>query len=1056
MRLAALIAWSVRARYLVVAATVLLALAGALSLRHAPLDALPNVAEPQVIVRSAYPGRTPEQVERELAYPLATALAGTPGAAAVRGVSMYGESFLYVVCAAGTDAEAMRVRVAQRLQEVQPRLPAGVTPALGPDASGVGWIFQYALIARKVALSPGALRAVQDTYLKPELQSLPGVAEVASVGAEAREFRVDLDPRRALAHGLAPEAIGEAIVNANVSAGGGALDLGQRRVVVAADNRLHSLSDLRAVPVRTEGGALRLDDLAHVSEGPAAAIGYTDVDGRGAVTGGIVIARQGENVLDVTTRVKARLAELARGLPEGVELTPLYDRSTLIVDALRNLRGRLLEEVAVVFIVCVLLLGSLRAASAAALALPLGLGVAALALAWQGIELNIMSLGGIAIALGATTDAAIVMTENVSRRLARRDSETSRLDVIARAAAEVGPALFWSLLLITVSFLPVLLLGGREGRLFAPLAVTKSWLMAVACVLGVTLIPALLALLVREGDDETHSPWLHRLQHGYRVFLNAILARPRQLAVLATIALVSVAWPLAHMGTEFMPPLDEGDLLYMPTTSPGMTGTHVRELLQRTDALIAELPEVEHVFGKAGRADTATDPAPLAMLETTIKLKPRAQWRPGKSSADLIAELDAKLRLPGLLNSWGYPIRTRIAMLSSGVKTPLGLRISGPDWRANERIATAAAAALGTLPGVRSAIAARAGRGEYLDLKLDRAHATALGVDAAALGRYAGFLTGTDAVTTVNGDSTEKIPVTLRVTPALRASLAALRELPLVSGDGAVPLAAVATLTRRQGPSEILSEAGRPVSYVYVDIAQGDAAQVMASAAPRLAALALPAGVAVAWVGEHEDYGRAMQRLLLIAPLVLCAVIALLYAVFHDLKRVALILLTLPFALVGALWLVYLLDFRFSVAVAVGLIALAGVAAEFSVVMVLYLDNAVREAGATLTDRDWHRAVLAGAVQRLRPKLMTVAVISASLLPVMLSDAVGCDVMQRIAAPMLGGMLSAPLVSMLLLPVIYHRALRAWSVRGSELSVAAPPPAISPAACAGSAPGPAH
>jgi len=1053
--LAAVIAWSVRARHLVIAVTLLLAFVGTLALRHAPLDALPNIAEPQVIVRTAYPGRTPEQVEREVGYPLATALSAVPGATAVRGVSMYGESFLYVVCAAGVDAEAARVRVAQRLQEAQPRLPVGVTPTLGPDASGVSWVFQYVLVATDADRSPGALRALQTDYLAPELQSLAGVAEIATVGAEAREFRVDLDPRRALAHGVAPQAIAAAIADANVSAGGGAIDIGQRRVVVTADNRLRDLDELRGVPLLDGGGALRLEDIAQVSEGPAAAAGYTDLDGRGPVTGGIVIARQGENVLDVTTRVKARLAELARGLPPGVRVEPVYDRSTLIVDALGNLRGRLLEEVVVVFAVCLLLLGSWRAAGAAALVLPAGLGVAALALAWQGVELNIMSLGGVAIALGAMTDAAIVMTENATRRLGQRGAGETRLETIARAAVEVGPALFWSLLLITLSFLPVLLFSGREGRLFAPLALTKTWLMAIACALAVTLTPALLAVLVRDGDDEARSAWLRRLQEAYRALLEATLARPRTLAALAVLALLSVLWPLSRMGAEFMPPLDEGDLLYMPTTAPGMTATHVRELLRRTDALIGELPEVERVFGKAGRADTATDPAPLAMLETTIRLKPRAEWRPGKTTADLVAELDDKLRLPGLLNSWGYPIRTRIAMLSSGVKTPIGLRVSGPDWRAAEQAAVAAAAALADLPDVRSATAARAGRGEYLDLRLDRHRAAAFGLDAAALGRFAALLTGAEAVATVSGEGAERIPVTLRVAPDLRASIAALRELPLVTADGAVPLAAVATLDRRQGPSEIMSEGGRPVSYVYLDVARGDAKRLMDAAAPRLAALALPAGVSIAWVGEHQDYARAMQRLWLVAPVAVLAVLAMLYAVFRDFARVALILFTLPFALVGGLWLVHLCGFQFSIAVAVGLIALAGVAAEFSVVMVLYLDNAVREAGPALPAGAWRGAVLAGAVQRLRPKLMTVMVISASLVPIMLSDAVGCDVMQRIAAPMLGGMLSAPLVSMLLLPVIYHYCLRARPEAAGAPGTA-PPPSGSPAAWTGSPPGPAR
>jgi Cu(I)/Ag(I) efflux system membrane protein CusA/SilA len=1030
MWLNAIIDASVRWRYVVIALALGAAIAGVLAFNSLSLDALPDISDPQVIVRTAYAGQTPEQVERQVTYPLASALAATRGAVAVRGISMYGESFLYIVFSKPDELERARTRVLERLSEVQRQLPDGAVPTLGPDASGVGWVYQYALVDRSGRLAPDALRDLQDYYLKLELQGVPGVAEVATVGGQQREFRIEVDPRKAAARGVSPQQIAAAFTAANRSGGGGTLDLGHRRTVVSADNRLRTLDDMRDIVIPLDGGRapLRLTDVAAITVGPAPPAGIADLDGLGQVTGGIVIMRQGENALAVAAAVKRRLTELAAGLPEGVAWVPVYDRSQLIERAVDNLQKRLLEEALVVFLVCLVLLWSLRAALAAVLVLPIGILSACLLLRVQGLEVNIMSLGGVAIAIGAMMDAAIVMVENVNRRLAAEAAQGARrLQVITSACVEVGPALFFSLLLITVSFLPVLLLGGREGRLFAPLAYTKTYTMAMACLLAVTLTPALLALLVRRAQSEDSNRFIRALQRIYRAGLRAAIRRPRALLLLALLATLSAAWPLLRSGGEFMPPLDEGDLLYMPTTLPSLTATTAAQLLRGTDAIIKALPEVAHVFGKAGRAQTATDPAPLAMFETTVMLKPKTQWRAGKTTQDLIDELQQKLQIPGLLNSWGYPIRTRIAMLSSGVKTPLGLRITGPDWVVTERFANQAAAVLQGLPGLRSATPSRSNEGVYLELSLRRERAAALGVSARQLEQFSAMIAGAAKVDTVIGDGSERYAVILRLQPELRADLAALRALPVATAAGSVPLEEVADIRLRRGPAEIRSEGGRPAAYVYVDLHDIDASRFVAAAAPRLAALPLPPGCALEWVGEYREYEQAKTKILLIVPIVLLAVAILLYAVFREPLRVLMIMATLPFALVGGLWLVYALGFHLSVAVAVGFIALAGVATEFGVIMVLYLDSAVKEYRERYGDLDaerWLAAIMSGAVKRLRPKLMTVTVIAAGLIPIMLSDAAGCDVMQRIAAPLLGGMITAPLLSMFLLPLVYHGLLR--------------------------------
>jgi Cu(I)/Ag(I) efflux system membrane protein CusA/SilA len=1029
MGLTGIINVSVRWRYAVIALALIAAIGGGIAFNNLALDALPDVSDPQVIVRTAYVGHTPEQTERQVTYPLAAALASTRGAVAVRGVSMYGESFLYIVFADPAELERARTRVLERLSEVQRQLPEGAVPTLGPDATGVGWVYQYALVDNSGKQSPAALRALQDYYLKLELQTVPGVAEVATAGGQAREFRIEVDPRRAAVYGITSPQIKKAFQDANRSGGGGALELGQRRVVVSADNRLRTVDDMRAIALPRAAGLapLRLMDVATVSEGPAPQTGIADLDGRGQVTGGVVIMRQGENALAVTSAVKQRLHEIAAGLPAGVSIVPVYDRSLLINHALSNLQQRLIEEGLVVFAVCFLLLWSARAAFAAVLVLPIGLLMACLLLLWQGIEINIMSLAGVAIAVGAMTDAAIVMVENVNRRMAEHKDNGDRLQVIASACAEVGPALFFSLLLITVSFLPVLLLGGREGRLFAPLAYTKTYLMAMACLLAVSLTPALLAIFMRRAQIEEDQRWIRALQQGYRSVLNKVLDHPRSMFFCAVLTAVSALYPLYRAGAEFMPPLDEGSLLYMPTTSPSLTAREAAKLLRGTDAIIKSLPEVEHVFGKAGRAETATDPAPLSMFETTVTLKPKSAWRPGKSTADLIDELQQKLQIPGLLNSWGYPIRTRIAMLSSGVKTPLGLRITGPDWNVTESLAAAAANRLQDLPGLRSATPSRSNDGVYLEISLHREKAAAFGITAAQLEDFSALIAGAEPIDTVIGEGAERYAVTLRLPPHLREDLAALRALPVATATGSVPLEEIGELHLRRGPTEIRSEGGRSAAYVYLDLDGIDPSHFVEAAAPQLAALKLPPGCALEWVGEYKAYAEAKARLMLIVPIVLLAVVILLYAVFREIRRVLLIIATLPFAMVGGLWLVYLLHFQLSVAVAVGFIALAGVATEFGVIMLLYLDNAVeeqRERGDTLDALSWRAAVVSGAVKRMRPKLMTVAVIAAGLIPIMLSDAAGCDVMQRIAAPMLGGMITAPFLSMVLLPLSYFRWFR--------------------------------
>jgi len=1024
--IARVIDWSLRNHFLVLLACVVLAVWGGFAARGSALDAIPDLSDVQVIVKTSYPGQSPQTVEDQVSYPLTRALLAVPKTAAVRGVSMYGESLIYVIFEDGTDPYWARSRVQEYLAQVQPQLPAGARPALGPDASGVGWVFQYALVDRHNRYDLDQLRAVQDFFLRYELQGVPGVAEVASIGGMVRQFQIEVDPNRLARHGLGLRQIEEAVRASNGEAGGATLEMGHAEYMVRMRSNLRSLDDFATIPLGIDsmGVPLRLGDVAHIQTGPEPRRGVTDLNGEGEVVGGIVVMRHGSNALDTVKRVKERLESLKKGLPPGVELVVTYDRSGLIEAAIDTLGRKLLEESVVVALVCLIFLLHLRSALVAVVTLPLGILVAFIVMKAQGVSANIMSLGGIAIAIGAMVDAAIVMVENMHKHLERAGETRNYSEIARNSAIEVGPALFFSLLIITVSFLPVLTLTGQEGKLFAPLAYTKTYAMAASAALAVTLVPVLMVYLIRGRlVPETRNPVNRVLQNAYRPLLMGALRRPRLTLLAAALALASIAWPVSRLGSEFMPPLYEGDLLYMPTTLPGLSIDEVANILQVTDRLIAGMPQVERVFGKAGRAETATDPAPLSMLETTILLKPRDQWPPGESIEDFIRKLDATVSLPGLTNAWGYPIRTRIEMLSTGIRTPVGARITGPDLAGIVEVAQAVEAALKTVPGTRSAFAERATRGRYIDIELDRMQAARYGVSVADVQYLVRMAIGGENFTTVI-DGRERFPVNLRYPRGYRDSLDALAASRVTTATGThVPLGEIARLRIVDGPAEIKSENGRLTGYVFVDLDSSDLGAYIAAAQAAVdRAVALPPGYAVEWTGQYTHLQHARARLMWVVPLTLLLVFVLLYLHFRNLGKVALVLGCLPLSLVGGVWMIYALGYQHSVAVAIGFIALAGVAAEFGVVMLLYLDNAIaqfRQSGRLNTREDLHQAIIEGALLRIRPKVMTVLVIVLGLLPILFSESIGADVMKRIAAPLVGGMVSAALLSLILIPVAY-------------------------------------
>ena len=1031
--IAAIIRWSVANRVLVVVAALALAVAGAIAVRSTPVDALPDLSDVQVVIRTSYPGQAPQIVEDQVTYPLTTTMLSVPGARTVRGYSFFGDSFVYVIFEDGTDLYWARSRVLEYLNQVQSRLPPTARASLGPDATGVGWVYQYALVDRTGQHDLSQLRSLQDWLLRFELKSVPGVAEVASIGGMVRQYQIVLDPERMAAYGVSQQRIADAVRAANGETGGAVVEMGEAEHMVRASGYLRTLEDFNAIPIGLGAGGVpvRLSDVAWVQLGPEMRRGIAELNGEGEVAGGVVIIRAGENARAVIGAVQARLTELERSLPAGVEVVTTYDRSSLIDRAIENLSGKLLEEFIVVALVCALFLFHIRSAMVAIVTLPLGVATAFLVMRLQGVDANIMSLSGIAIAVGAMVDAAIVMVENAHKKLERwRDDHDGEMPqgadhwrVVTEAAIEVGPALFFSLLIITLSFLPVFTLQAQEGRLFAPLAFTKTYAMAASAALAVTLTPVLMGYWIRGRiPHENDNPVNRVLSRLYQPAIDFALLNPRLILLVALLAFATTAWPLSRLGGEFMPMMDEGDLLYMPTALPGLSASEASELLQQTDRLIRTVPEVESVFGKAGRAETATDPAPLEMFETTIQLRPRSEWRPGMTPERLIEELDRVVQVPGLTNVWVPPIRNRIDMLATGVKSPIGVKVSGPDLASIDAAARAIEAAARDVRGVSSAVAERITGGRYVNVDIDRFAAARYGLNVEDVQAVVSGAIGGENIGEVI-DGRARYPINLRYPREVRDTLERLIALPIVTEEGLrLTLGEVARVEIADGPSMIRSENGRLSAFVYVDVRGRDLASVVADLQRAVASQHLPAGVSIAYSGQFEYLARAAERLTIVGPATLAIIFLLLYATFRRFDEAAIVMASLPFALTGGIWLVYLLGYDFSVAVAVGFIALAGLAAEFGVVMLVYLKNALQERvdrGEAITASLVADAVREGALLRLRPKAMTVAVILAGLFPILWTGGAGAEVMRRIAAPLVGGMLSAPLLSLFVIPAAY-------------------------------------
>jgi len=1032
--IAALIRWSLGNRFLVLMATVIVTAWGVVALRATPLDALPDLSDTQVIIRTTWPGQAPQIMESQVTYPLTTTMLAVSGARAVRGFSMFGDSFVYVLFDDGVDLYWARSRVVEVLNQVQSRLPAAARSSIGPDATGVGWIYQYALVDRSGRNDVAQLRTLQDWFLRFELKTVPNVAEVASVGGMVRQFQIVLDPDRLATYRISQSMVSAAVARANQEAGGATLQLGEAEYAVRANGYLRTLDDFRAIPLLTTdaGVSVRLGDVARVQIGPEMRRGVGELDGEGEAAGGVIVMRSGKNALATIAAVKTKLAELQHGLPEGVEIVPVYDRSNLIERAVANLSNKLFEEFIVVAVVCAAFLFHLRSALVAIVSLPLGILAAFIVMQHQGINANVMSLGGIAIAIGAMVDAAIVMIENAHKHVEHWVHEhpgqplagEAHWRVIGDAAAEVGPALFFSLLIITLSFVPVFTLEAQEGRLFSPLAFTKTYAMAAAAGLSVTLVPVLMGYLVRGRiPTEAANPLNRALIALYRPLLDGVLRMPKLTLAVAAVVSVMSLWPLRHIGSEFMPPLDEGDLLYMPTALPGLSAAKAAELLQITDRLIKSIPEVLSVYGKAGRAETATDPAPLEMFETTIQFKPRDQWRPGLTPDRLIEELDRTVRVPGLSNIWVPPIRNRIDMLATGIKSPVGIKVAGPDLSIIDGLTGRIEQAVKEVPGVSSALAERLTGGRYIDINIRRADAARFGLNIADVhdvitGAVGGMVIG-EVI-----DGPQRFSINLRYPREVRDSMVRLRALPMFTARGQrLTLSDVADLRITEGPPMLRSENARLAGFVYVDIRGRDLrGAVLDMQRAVVAQVPLPPGYSMSWSGQFEFLERATARLKVVVPFTLLIIFVLLYMTFRRFDEALLIMATLPFALVGGVWLLWALGHNLSVASAVGFIALAGVAAEFGVIMVLYLKQAwdARLAAGTADEAALLDAIRAGAVLRVRPKAMTVTVIIGGLLPLFWGIGTGSEVMQRIAAPMVGGMLSAPLLSMFVIPAVYY------------------------------------
>ena len=1027
----AIIRWSVVNRFFVLLLTAILVGGGLFAAKNTPVDALPDLSDVQVIVKTSYPGQAPQVVQDQVTFPITTAMLSVPGAQTVRGFSFFGDSYVYVIFDEDTDLYWARSRVQEYLSQVSARLPSTAIAELGPDATGVGWVYLYALTDTTGKHDISQLRSLQDWFLKFELQTVPGVSEVASVGGMVKQYQVNVQPDKLRAYGIPLSLIQTAIKQGNQEMGASVVEMAEAEYMVTSTGYVKSVADLEAIPlgINANGTALQLRDVANVRLGPQMRRGVAELNGEGEVAGGVVVMRFGENAQKTIELVKAKLESLKKGLPEGVEIVPVYDRSHLIKDAVDNLTSKLMEELIVVALVCVVFLFHVRSSLVAIITLPLGILTAFIIMYWQGINANIMSLGGIAIAIGAMTDGAIVMIENMHKHMEKKPlTDENRWQVVIDSASEVGPALFFSLLIITVSFMPVFILEAQEGRMFAPLAYTKTYAMAASAGLAITLVPVLMGYFIRgKVISENKNPVNRLLVNSYKPLLNLVLKFPKSTLLIALVITLMGFYPINKIGSEFIPPLDEGDLMYMPTTYPGISIGKARELLQQTDKLIATVPEVKTVFGKIGRAETATDPAPLTMIETFIQFKPKDQWREGMTTEKLKQELDALVKFPGLTNAWVMPIKTRIDMLATGIKTPVGIKVAGPNLNKIQKIGQQIEILLKDLPGTASVYSERVAGGRYIKVDINREKAARYSLNIADVQQVvATAIGGMNVTETVEGQ--ERYPVNLRYPQAYRDSPEELMLLPIVTPTGQrIALADVADVFISDGPPGIKSENARLNGWSFIDIKDTDIGSYVANAQQLLnEQLILPAGYSITWAGQYEYMERAKAKLSYVLPLTLAIIVVLLYLNFRSFTEVFIIMATLPLAMIGGIWLMYLEGFNFSVAVGVGFIALAGVAVEIGVIMLVYLNQAYKaqveaasKMGKSLSIEQLKQAILEGAGLRVRPVMMTVATIVIGLLPVLYGTGTGSEVMSRIAAPMVGGMFSAIVLTLLVLPAVY-------------------------------------
>lgn len=1046
--IAYIIRWSLQNRFLVLLTTALLVLLGLYVIKQTAVDAIPDLSDVQVIIKTDYPGQAPQIVEDQVTYPLSTAMLAVPGAVTVRGESGYGVSYVYVIFKDGTDLYWARSRVLEYLSQIAGRLPPGSTTSLGPDATGVGWIYEYALIDPTNKYDLSQLTSLQNWFLKYELQKVPGVSEVATVGGMTKQYQITLDPNQLRAYGVTLEQVKEAVQRSNQEAGGATIEMGEAEYMIRTKGYLKSIADIENIPLglSKNGVPILLKNVAYVQLGPEMRRGITDLNGEGEAVGGIIVMRFGQNAMQTIAGIKARLMQLKASLPTGVQLITTYDRASLIQRAINTLRNKLVEEFIVVSLICVIFLFHFRSSLVIIISLPMGILLALIVMHWQEINANIMSLGGIAIAIGAMVDAAIMMIENTHKHLEQSETTSeNRWQIIQKATLEVGPALFFSLLIITFSFLPIFSLQAQEGRLFSPLAYTKTYAMAASAILSITLVPVLMGFFIRgKIRPEKTNPLNRLLIAMYRPIIHTILKKPKTVLGIAAVIVIIGFLPITHLGTEFMPELDEGDLLYMPTTLPGISAGKAQQLLQQTDKLIYSFPEVKTVFGKIGRAETATDPAPLSMVESIIQFKPKNEWPSGMTMATLRSQLEAQLTLPGLSNAWVMPIRTRIDMLATGIKTPVGIKIAGPDLTTIQTIGEQIEEVLKSVPGTKTVYAERVVSAHYINVDINRFKAARYGLNIQDIQDIIAIAVGGINVTQTI-EARERYPINLRYPRDIRDSLAKLQQLPIVTPAGAtIPLQEVAHVYVTEGPDMIRSENARLNGWVYIDIEGRDLGSYVNDAKKVVAQnIKLPPGYAIHWSGQYEYLQRAKERLSIVAPFTLAIIILLLYLNFRRFAEVIIILTTLPLALVGGIWLLFLLGYHLSVAAGVGFIALAGVAVEIGVVMLVYLNHAyanrqqiAEKEKRRLTEEDVRTAVIDGALLRLRPIMMTVSAIIGGLLPIMFLGGTGSEVMRRIAAPMVGGMVSATVLTLIVIPAVYFLWKQSRVQRKSKISEA--------------------